>query len=132
MLLIVMVGALALAGLVSALVFRQTRRRTPPYDINDEWRAPWDSLHTEPVPPMGKTPMGMTPTGKAPIDKTWERPLRLSETLPRRAEPPIPRRDAARDPDRGADRNQEQDQTLADSRQIAAMLQRLARSTAAN
>ncbi|HZE47379.1 MAG TPA: hypothetical protein VE087_10905, partial [Xanthobacteraceae bacterium] len=57
MLLIVMLGALALAGLVSALVFRQTRTRTPPYDIRDEWRAPWDSLHAEPAPPNRDRPL---------------------------------------------------------------------------
>ncbi|VIO73547.1 hypothetical protein [Bradyrhizobium ivorense] len=117
MLLIVMIGALALAGLVTALVFRQTRTRTPPYDTTDEWRAPWDS--TEPAPPMGMT---------------WERPLRLSGMPPRRAEPPIARRETPRDLDRKLDRtsDRDQDQTLADSQQIAAMLQRLARSTATN
>ncbi|OIM90920.1 hypothetical protein BLN97_30570 [Bradyrhizobium elkanii] len=52
MLLIVMVGALALAGMVSALVFGLTRRRSAPYQTEDEWQAPWDSLHTEPAPPM--------------------------------------------------------------------------------
>ncbi|MGN1288066.1 MAG: hypothetical protein ACI4XG_16020, partial [Bradyrhizobium sp.] len=78
MLLFVMVGALALAGLVSALVFRLTRTRTPPYQISDEWRAPWDSLHTEPAPPMSVV-------GR-------DRPLRLSEATPRRAETPAARR----------------------------------------
>ncbi|MFN5715225.1 MAG: hypothetical protein ACK463_11745, partial [Bradyrhizobium sp.] len=72
MLLIVMVGALALAGLVSALVFRLTRTRTPPYEIKDEWQAPWDSLHTEPAPPMAVV--------------SRDRPLRLSEAAPRRSE----------------------------------------------
>jgi hypothetical protein len=104
-LLIVMVGALALAGLVSALVFTLTRTRTPPYEIRDEWRAPWDSLHTEQTPPM--------PAGRA-------RPLRLAEATPRRSEPPVPRRGSPRAADETEDNN----------RQIAAMLKRLARSTA--
>ncbi|MBR0696052.1 hypothetical protein [Bradyrhizobium lablabi] len=103
MLLIVMIGALALAALVSALVFRLTRTRTPPYDISDEWRAPWDSIHTERAPP---------------ISPNRGRPLRLSESPPRRAQPPMPRREAGRD----------LDQIERDNRQIAEMLQRLARS----
>ncbi len=114
MLLIVMIGALALAGLVSALVFRLTRTRTPPYEISDEWHAPWDSLHTEPAPPM------------AVVNR--DRPLRLAEAAPRRAatpvarraETPAPRRETARKPD----------QTEQDNQQIAAMLRRLARSAA--
>lgn len=105
MLLIVMVGALALAGLVSALVFRLPRTRMPPYQVNDEWRAPWDSLHTEPAPP---------------ISVSHERPLRLSQAPPRRAEMPVAHHETARDPD----------QTEHDNQQIAAMLQRLARSAA--
>ncbi|MGF6310062.1 chemotaxis protein histidine kinase CheA [Bradyrhizobium sp. i1.8.4] len=114
MLLIVMIGALALAGLVSALVFRLTRTRTPPYQINDEWRAPWDSLHTEPAPPMSVV--------------SRDRPVRLSEAAPRRSETPVPRRAetpvARRETARGPD------QTEQDNKQIAAMLQRLARSAA--
>ncbi|NEU97672.1 hypothetical protein [Bradyrhizobium uaiense] len=106
MLLIVMVGALALAGLVSALVFRLTRTRTPPYQIKDEWQAPWDSLHTEPAPPMAVV--------------SRDRPQRLSQVPPRRAETPVARRETAREPD----------QTEQDNKQIAAMLQRLARSAA--
>ncbi|WP_338824550.1 hypothetical protein [Bradyrhizobium septentrionale] len=88
MLLIVMVGALALAGLVSALVFGLTRTRTPPYEIKEEWRAPWDSLHTEPAPPMSVV-------GR-------DRPLRLSEAAPRRSETPVPRRNAGGAPCRNA------------------------------
>lgn len=103
MLLIVMVGALALAGLVSALVFRLTRTRTPPYEIRDEWRAPWDSIRLESTPEM-------------PVRA--ERPRRLSELPPRHAEPPIGRREATTDPDQADEKN----------RQITAMLQRLARS----
>ncbi|WP_050043703.1 hypothetical protein [Bradyrhizobium sp. LTSPM299] len=103
MLLIVMVGALALAGLVSALVFRQTRRRSPPYEIRDEWRAPWDSLSSERAPP---------------IPPRRERPIRLSDVPPRRAEPPIRRREPVRDPEQSEDSD----------RQIAEMLKRLART----
>ncbi|MHC2335058.1 hypothetical protein [Bradyrhizobium sp. USDA 4454] len=114
MLLIVMVGALALAGLVSALVFRLTRTRTPPYQIKDEWQAPWDSLHTEPAPPM------------AVVGR--DRPLRLSEAPPRRAETPVPRRAETPAPRREAARDPAQSEQ--DNRQIAAMLQRLARSAA--
>ncbi|MHC2437544.1 hypothetical protein [Bradyrhizobium sp. USDA 4451] len=114
MLLIVMIGALALAGLVSALVFRLTRTRTPPYQIKDEWQAPWDSLHTEPAPPMAVV--------------SRDRPLRLSEATPRRAETPIPRRAETPAPHREAARDSAQ--TEQDNRQIAAMLQRLARSAA--
>ncbi|WP_375783431.1 hypothetical protein ACE10Z_26750 [Bradyrhizobium sp. Pha-3] len=114
MLLIVMVGALALAGLVSALVFRLTRTRTPPYEISDEWRAPWDSLHTEPAPPMAVV--------------SRDRPLRLSEAAPRRSETPVPRR--AETPAARRETAREPDQTEQDNKQIAAMLQRLARSAA--
>jgi hypothetical protein len=105
MLLIVMVGALALAGVVSALVFRLTRTRTPPYEIRDEWRAPWDSNRRDSPPPK-------------PAYR--ERPVRLSEMPPRRSEPPMPRRESVRDPV----------QSEEDNRQIAEMLQRLARSAA--
>lgn len=114
MLLIVMVGALALAGLVSALVFRLTHTRTPPYEISDEWRAPWDSLHTEPAPPMAVV--------------SRDRPLRLSEATPRRSETPVPRR--AETPAARRETAREPDQTEQDNKQIAAMLQRLARSAA--
>lgn len=114
MLLIVMVGALALAGLVSALVFRLTRTRTPPYEISDEWRAPWDSLHTEPAPPMAVV--------------SRDRPLRLAEAAPRRSETPVPRR--AETPAARRETPREADQTEQDNKQIAAMLQRLARSAA--
>jgi hypothetical protein len=106
MLLIVMVGALALAGLVGALVFKLTRTRTPPYQIRDEWRAPWDSIHTERAPTlMPREAMQM----------------RLSEAPPRRAEPPIARQRGMREP--------EPDNAEA-TQQINAMLQRLARSAA--
>ncbi|QPF87690.1 hypothetical protein IC762_15955 [Bradyrhizobium genosp. L] len=107
MLLIVMVGALALAGLVSALVVKLTRRRTASYDMDDEQRAPWDSIYLEQTPPMS-------------LNRA--RQLSLSDLPPRRAQPPVPRREAAR--------SNTPDETEADSRQIAAMLQRLARSAA--
>jgi Tfp pilus assembly protein FimV len=104
MLLIVMVGALALAGLVSALVVRLTRTRSSSYEIRDEWRAPWDSINSERAPP---------------ISPRRERPIRLSDVPPRRAEPQIPRREPMRNPEQTEDRD----------RQIAEMLQRLARTT---
>jgi hypothetical protein len=107
MLLIVMVGALALAGLVGALVFKLTRTRTPPYKIHDEWRAPWDSIHTERTPTL------------MPREAVRRR---LSETPPRRAEPPMPRQKAvAREPE---------PMDAEATQQINAMLQRLARSAA--
>jgi len=106
MLLIVMVGALALAGLVGALVFKLTRTRTPPYQIHDEWRAPWDSIHTEGTPAlMPRAAMQM----------------RLSEAPPRRAEPPVARPKVTREPE---------PDTAEATQQINAMLQRLARSAA--
>ncbi|MEH2705818.1 hypothetical protein DXU06_13825 [Bradyrhizobium elkanii] len=120
MLLIVMVGALALAGMVSALVFGLTRRRSAPYQTEDEWHAPWDSLHTEPAPPMAVV--------------SRDRPLRLSEAAPRRAETPVPRRaetPAPRRAEKPAPRREttrDRDQREQDNKQIAAMLQRLARS----
>lgn len=106
MLLIVMIGALALAGLVSALVVKLTRRRTSSDDLRDEQRAPWDSIYIEHT---------------APMQVNRARQLQLSDLPPRRAEPPIPRRETVRNAP---------EPTEADSRQIAAMLQRLARSTA--
>ncbi|WP_426434196.1 hypothetical protein [Bradyrhizobium genosp. P] len=103
MLLIVMVSALALAGVVSALVFRLTRTRSPPYQIDGEWRAPWDSINSERA---------------LPISPRRERPIRLSDAPPRRAEPQIPRRTPVRDPVQSEDSD----------RQVKEMLQRLARS----
>lgn len=47
MLLIVMAGALALAGLIGGVLFRVNRSRTPPYEVENEWRAPWDAEHAE-------------------------------------------------------------------------------------
>jgi hypothetical protein len=102
MLLIVMVSALALAGVVSALVFRLTRTRSPPYQIDGEWRAPWDSINSERAPP---------------ISPRRERPIRLSDAPPRRSEPQIPRR-TLREPAQSEDTD----------RQVKEMLQRLARS----
>lgn len=106
MLLIAMVSALALAGLVSAVVLRLPRTRAPTYQVNNERRAPWDSIHTEPALP---TPV------------SHNSPLRLSQAPPRRVEMPVsPRETAGDDPD----------QTAQDNQQITAMLQRLARSAA--
>nr|WP_193749363.1 hypothetical protein [Staphylococcus warneri] len=84
-----MVGALALAGLVSSLVFRLTRTRTPPYEIKDEWQAPWDSLHTEPAPPMAVVSRDglLAPVGgsAAPIRDTGSSPRRDTCRSPRDA-----------------------------------------------
>lgn len=104
MLLIAMVSALALAGLVSALVFRLPRTRAPTYQVNNERRAPWDSIYTEPALPMSVSHDG---------------PLRLSQAPPRRVEMPVALHETADD---------DPDQTAQDNQQITAMLQRLARS----
>ena len=137
MLLIVMVGALALAGLVSALVFRQTRTRSPPYEIRDEWRAPWDSLSSERAPPISPRRERPTRAFSSEVDtgsreenaskQESRAPFRfhrngnssgLSDVPPRRAEPPIRRREPVRDPEQSEDSD----------RQIAEMLKRLART----
>lgn len=106
MLLIAMVSALALAGLVSAVVLRLPRKRSLTYQVHNERRAPWDSIHTEPA---------------LPTSVRHNSPLRLSQAPPRRVEMPVsPRETAGDDPD----------QTAQDNQQITAMLQRLARSAA--
>ncbi|MBR0796663.1 hypothetical protein JQ615_14810 [Bradyrhizobium jicamae] len=139
MLLIVMIGALALAGLVSALVVRLTRTRTKAYEIDNEWHAPWDSLSRErapPVAPKRERPTrafpGRVDAGSREENASKPKPglafefrlngngSRLSEMPPRRAEPPMPRREGVRDFEKSEE----------DSRQIAEMLQRLARSAA--
>ena len=72
MLLVVMIAALALAGLIGAMVFRFGRRPAPPYDTKGEWRAPWDPL---------------------PAEQRASRPIFASEELPmRRPQAPAPRR----------------------------------------
>ncbi|MFN5489506.1 MAG: hypothetical protein ACK5AX_32445, partial [Bradyrhizobium sp.] len=69
---------------------------------------------TEPAPPMAVV--------------SRDRPLRLSEAAPRRSETPVPRR--AETPVARREMPREPDQTEQDNKQIAAMLQRLARSAA--
>jgi hypothetical protein len=41
-LLFIMAGTLALAGMVGGVIFRLNRASAPPYEIDNEWRAPWD------------------------------------------------------------------------------------------
>ena len=72
MLLVVMIVALALAGLIGAMVFRFGRKPAPPYDTSGEWRAPWDPL---------------------PAEQRASRPIFASGELPmRRPQAPAPRR----------------------------------------
>jgi hypothetical protein len=105
MLLIVMAGALALAGLIGAVMLRLSRARKPPYEIQDEWRAPWDSIHSDrPLPPAFPR-RDMPMREQVPMwDRASEPPMRRA-AVPRDSRP-------ADDPDR----------------RIADMLQRLARS----
>jgi hypothetical protein len=79
MLFIVMAGALVVAGLIGAALFRFKRTRKPPYDIDDEWRAPWDRHHAErAVPPMsasGGPPMrAAQPSMSRHTDQAQEEP----------------------------------------------------------
>ena len=99
MLLLVMAGALALAGLIGAVMLRLSRARKPPYEIEDEWRAPWDSVRTDrPLPPT-------FPRRDMPMrDRDTESPMRRAAV--------------SRDPRTADDAD----------RRIAEMLQRLARS----
>jgi hypothetical protein len=104
MLLIVMAGALALAGLIGAMVFRFGRTRTPPYEIRDEWRAPWDPVPAE------------RPRSKFAGEEV---PMRRPQTpAPRPADRMQPPADVAR----------EEPAPAITEQQIAEMLARLARS----
>jgi hypothetical protein len=51
-LLFIMAGTLALAGLVGGLIFRLNRASAPPYEVDNEWRAPWDREHAERAPQL--------------------------------------------------------------------------------
>jgi hypothetical protein len=105
MLLMVMAGALALAGLIGAVMLRLSRARTPPYEIRDKWRAPWDPTPTErPSPPA-------FPRREAPMRYPREASMRPAEVPMRRAA-------VSRDPRAPDDPD----------RRIAEMLERLARS----
>jgi hypothetical protein len=107
MLLVVMIVALALAGLIGAMVLRFGRKPAPPYDTSSEWRAPWDPL---------------------PAEQRASRPIFASGELPvrRRPQAPAPRRTERRRPPGEAAR--EEPQSTITEQQIAAMLARLARS----
>jgi hypothetical protein len=107
MLLLVMLGALALAGLVSAVIVRLNRTRKPADEIRNEWPAPWDSIHTDLAPkPMFRREEAPTAPTEAPMHR--EHPLRRAAAA------------ASRDPRAPDDPD----------RRIAEMLQRLARSAA--
>jgi hypothetical protein len=113
MLLLVMIGALALAGLVSAVIVRLNRTRKSTDEVRNEWPAPWDSIHTDLAPkPMFR---------RQEAFKREEAP-----TVPTEAPPPVHREHrlrraaASRDPRAPDDPD----------RRIAEMLQRLARSAA--
>jgi hypothetical protein len=105
MLLMVMAGALALAGLIGALVFRFGRSRTPPYDVRDEWRAPWD-----------------------PVPAERPRPASAKAEMPMRPQTPLPSRRDRMQPPAPADVAQDEPAPAITEQQITAMLARLAKS----
>ncbi len=114
MLLLVMVGALALAGLVSAVIVRLNRTRKATDEVRNEWPAPWDSIHTDLAPkPMFR---------RQEAFKREEAPTVPTEAPvpPVHREHPLRRAAASRDPRAPDDPD----------RRIAEMLQRLARSAA--
>lgn len=106
-LLFIMAGTLALAGLVGGLIFRLNRRSTPPYEVDNEWRAPWDRKQGE-------------RNERAPQLAAQQH----IETPPRPVEPPSPRRieTAQAEPEPSFEDTQ---------RQIKEMLARLAKSATA-
>jgi hypothetical protein len=101
MLLFIMAGTLALAGLVGGVIFRLNRRGTPPYEVDDEWRAPWDRDPGERAPQLA---------------------AQHKESPPRPVEPQRPRRLEAAQPEPSFEDTQ---------RQIKEMLARLAKSATA-
>jgi hypothetical protein len=107
MLLVVMIAALALAGLIGAMVFRFGRKSAPPYDTKNEWRAPWDPLPAE-------------QRAAPPIFASAEPPKR-------RPQAPAPRRTERVQPPAEAAPREEPESAITEQ-QIAAMLARLARS----
>jgi hypothetical protein len=61
MLLLVMAGALALAGITASLVFRFARANASPVEMRGERRAIWDQVHT------GRSSPSMFPDEDMPI-----------------------------------------------------------------
>ncbi|MGY3614817.1 hypothetical protein [Bradyrhizobium sp. USDA 10063] len=101
-LLFIMAGTLALAGLVGGLIFRLNRASAPPYEVENEWRAPWDRDHAERAPQLAAE--------------------QHKEIPPRPVEPPRPRRVEVAQPEPSFEDTQ---------RQIKEMLARLAKSATA-
>jgi hypothetical protein len=101
MLLAVMGGALTLAGLIGGALYRSGGTRKPPYEVDNEWRAPW--APTEPK----RASLSRFADEEGQVRHVETPPLQGAE-IEREEEP------ATRRPDP----------------QIAEMLQRLARSTA--
>ena len=123
MLLLVMASALALAGLVSAVIVRLNRTRKPADELRSEWPAPWDSIHSDLAPqPMFRLQEAPTAPAEAPTRREHsmrrEPPARREHATHR--EHPLRRAAASRDPRAPDDPD----------RRIAEMLQRLARSAA--
>ena len=117
MLLLVMASALALAGLVSAVIVRLNRTRKPAGEFRSEWPAPWDSIHSDLAPqPMFRLQEAPAAPAEAPTRR--EHSTRREHPLQR--ENPMRRATASRDPRAPDDPD----------RRIAEMLQRLARSAA--
>lgn len=123
MLLLVMISALALAGLVSAVILRLNRARKPADEFRSEWPAPWDSIHSDLAPqPMLRLEEPPTPPAEAPTrrEHSTRREHATRREDPMRREHPLRRAAASRDPRAPDDPD----------RRIAEMLQRLARSAA--
>ncbi|MCA1452300.1 hypothetical protein I6F35_03590 [Bradyrhizobium sp. BRP22] len=100
-LLFIMAGTLALAGLIGGVIFRLNRASAPPYEVDNEWRAPWDRDHAERTPQLA---------------------AEHNESPPRPVEPSRPRRPEAAQPEPSFEDTQ---------RQIKEMLARLAKSATA-
>ena len=64
-LLFIMAGTLALAGMVGGLIFRLNRRSAPPYEVDNEWRAPWDRKQGERAPQLAAQHHNETPARPA-------------------------------------------------------------------
>lgn len=86
-LLIVMAGALALAALVGGILFRLNRTSKPPYEVDNEWRAPWDPDHDRAQPQLQanrEAPMRRARPPQRPIDELpSEQPERSFEDTQR-------------------------------------------------
>ena len=124
MLLLVMISALALAGLVSAVILRINRARKPADEFRSDWPAPWDSIHSDLAPqPMFRLEEAPTaPAEEAPTrrEHLTRREHSMLREHPTRREHPVRRAAASHDPRAPDDPD----------RRIAEMLQRLARSAA--